>query len=118
MLTRDAKVAEPVAAVDAENVMADEIANARQSTRTQRASQEVTVDRRRALRLALGKGPTDKKVAPRRGKNGARALGSALKEYSLHASVADMLDRLLIPPAFAQTFPAGWGKLPKKTRGI
>lgn len=38
-------------------------------------------------------------------------------ESQLHASVAELLDRVLIPPALFTTFPAGWGKLSKATAG-
>lgn len=38
-------------------------------------------------------------------------------ERQLHKSVAQMLDWLLLPPAFYTTFPAGWGWLPKATAG-
>jgi hypothetical protein len=39
-------------------------------------------------------------------------------EYELQRSVADMLDWLLVPPAFYTAFPAGWGKLPPATAGL
>jgi hypothetical protein len=39
------------------------------------------------------------------------------KESELHASVAQLLDWILLPPAIWTTFPAGWGKLGKATAG-
>jgi hypothetical protein len=38
-------------------------------------------------------------------------------EAALHESVAELLDTILLPPAFYTTFPAGWGKLTKATGG-
>lgn len=38
-------------------------------------------------------------------------------ESQLHQSVAELLDWILIEPAFYTTFPAGWGKLSKGTAG-
>lgn len=39
------------------------------------------------------------------------------RESELHASVAQLLDWVLLPPALYTTFPAGWGKLTKGTAG-
>ena len=39
------------------------------------------------------------------------------RESELHASVAELLSWVLIPPAMFSTFPAGWGKLSKATAG-
>lgn len=36
-------------------------------------------------------------------------------EIDLHQSAAELLDWLIVPPAFYTTFPAGWGELPKST---
>lgn len=36
-------------------------------------------------------------------------------EDELHQSAAELLDWLILPPAFYTTFPAGWGLLPKST---
>ena len=33
------------------------------------------------------------------------------RESDLHLTVAELLDWILLPPAFYSTFPAGWGKL-------
>jgi hypothetical protein len=41
----------------------------------------------------------------------------AASESDLHKSVADLLDWVLVPPAFFTTFPAGWGKLTRRTAG-
>lgn len=38
-------------------------------------------------------------------------------ESQLHQSIAELLDWILIEPAFYSTFPAGWGKLTKGTAG-
>lgn len=38
-------------------------------------------------------------------------------EAQLHATVAEFLDWILLPPAVWTTFPAGWGKLGKATAG-
>lgn len=38
-------------------------------------------------------------------------------EAQLHQSIAELLDIILIPPAFFTTFPAGWGKLSRGTAG-
>lgn len=38
-------------------------------------------------------------------------------ESQLHQSVAQLLDWILIEPAFYTTFPAGWGRLSKGTAG-
>lgn len=40
-----------------------------------------------------------------------------VKEADLHKTVAELLDWVLLPPAFWTTFPAGWGKLGKATAG-
>jgi hypothetical protein len=42
-------------------------------------------------------------------------LTAGESEKALHRSVAEMLDWLLMPPAFYTTFPAGWGELPVST---
>jgi hypothetical protein len=47
----------------------------------------------------------------------ARPKTVAVSESQLHATVADLLKWVLRPPAFATTFPAGWGKLSKATAG-
>jgi hypothetical protein len=39
------------------------------------------------------------------------------RESEFHASVAELLDWILLPPAMFTTFPAGWGKLTKATAG-
>jgi hypothetical protein len=39
-------------------------------------------------------------------------------EFELQKSVADLLDWLLVPPAFYTAFPAGWGKLPPRIAGL
>lgn len=39
-------------------------------------------------------------------------------EFELQKSVADLLDWLLMPPAFYTAFPAGWGKLPPRIAGL
>jgi hypothetical protein len=39
------------------------------------------------------------------------------QESELHASVAQLLDWVLMPPTVYTTFPAGWGKLTKGTAG-
>jgi hypothetical protein len=39
-------------------------------------------------------------------------------EFELQRSVADLLDWLLMPPAFYTAFPAGWGKLPPRIAGL
>jgi hypothetical protein len=39
------------------------------------------------------------------------------RESEFHASVAELLDWILVPPAMFTTFPAGWGKLTKATAG-
>ena len=38
-------------------------------------------------------------------------------ESQLHATVAEFLDWILLPPAVWTTFPAGWGKLGKAIAG-
>ena len=38
-------------------------------------------------------------------------------EDAFHVSVAELLDLILIPPAFFTTFPSGYGKLGKATAG-
>jgi hypothetical protein len=40
-----------------------------------------------------------------------------IKEADLHKTIADLLDLMLLPPAFWTTFPAGWGKLTIATAG-
>ena len=40
-----------------------------------------------------------------------------MTEAQLHASVAELLAWILLPPAFYTTFPAGWVKLGKATAG-
>ena len=42
---------------------------------------------------------------------------STPSEAALHASVAEFLNWMLLPPAVWTTFPAGWGKLGKATAG-
>jgi hypothetical protein len=42
-------------------------------------------------------------------------LTAGESEKALHRSVAEMLDWLLMLPAFYTTFPAGWGELPTTT---
>lgn len=39
------------------------------------------------------------------------------REDQLHQAVADLLDTILLPPAFWVTFPAGVGKLGRATAG-
>jgi hypothetical protein len=39
------------------------------------------------------------------------------KESDLHATIAELLDWILIQPAIYTTFPAGWGKLKGATAG-
>ena len=39
-------------------------------------------------------------------------------EFQLQKSVADLLDWILLPPAFYTAFPAGWGKLPPRIAGL
>jgi hypothetical protein len=45
------------------------------------------------------------------------ALPHNPRESQLHASVAQLLDWVLLPPTIYTTFPAGWGKLTKGTAG-
>ena len=73
---------------------------------------------------------TEQVPAPR-GAHRARAQGGSAKlakrkpidfrhsptESQLHQSVSELLDRILVEPAFFCTFPAGWGKLTKGTAG-
>jgi hypothetical protein len=47
----------------------------------------------------------------------ARVRSVPVSEDSLHRSVAEFLDWMLLPPAVWTTFPAGWGKLGKATAG-
>ena len=39
-------------------------------------------------------------------------------EFQLQQSVAELLDWILLPPAFYTAFPAGWGKLPPRIAGL
>jgi hypothetical protein len=45
-------------------------------------------------------------------------LPSNPAETDFQKAVAELLDWILIPPAFCCAFPAGWGKLGKATAGI
>jgi len=49
--------------------------------------------------------------------NRTRKKSSPLKtsESDLHVTIAELLDWILVPPAFYTTFPAGWGKLKGQT---
>ena len=38
-------------------------------------------------------------------------------EGEIHATIAEFLDWVLLPPAMYTTFPAGWGRLGKATAG-
>lgn len=49
--------------------------------------------------------------------NRTRAQAAPL-EIGLHATVANMLDWLLLSPAVYTTFPAGWGKMTPAMAGI
>jgi hypothetical protein len=42
----------------------------------------------------------------------------AISEYVLHKTIAELLNWVLVPPAFATTFPAGWGKMTPAMSGM
>ena len=82
---------------------------------------QVSLDRRGPLRLALARlpgtlathwrqnRPCQEPAALNRDRTLPRYLGPT--ESELHLSVANLLDWVLLPPAFYSTFPAGWGVL-------
>ena len=39
-------------------------------------------------------------------------------EFDLQRAVSELLDWLILPPAFYTAFPAGWGKLPPRIAGL
>lgn len=47
----------------------------------------------------------------------ARSTALIPTEGQLHATIAELLDWVLLPPAVWTTFPAGWGVLGKATAG-
>lgn len=47
----------------------------------------------------------------------ARPKALTPTEGELHATIAELLDWIILPPAVWTTFPAGWGKLGKATAG-
>lgn len=63
-----------------------------------------------------GEAPSLFPEAGRPGRTSARA--PTLDELSLHKSVAELLDWMLLEPAVWTTFPAGWGKLTPAMAGI
>jgi hypothetical protein len=79
------------------------------------------VGRRMAQRLA-GATPwlptLGQAFSPARRKNRAGKGAPKVTEYSLHRTVADLLDWLLLPPTVWTTIPSGWGKLPPATAGM
>jgi hypothetical protein len=54
----------------------------------------------------------------RRKKRADKIEPPKVSEFQLHRTVAELLDWLLAPPAMYTTFPAGWGKLTKRTAGM
>lgn len=61
--------------------------------------------------------PGRREPAARSGKHRPINIPYNPTESQLHQSVAELLDWILIEPAFFTTFPAGWGKLTKGTAG-
>jgi hypothetical protein len=54
-------------------------------------------------------------TSPRRKNRPGSIKPPKVSEASLHRAVAELLDWVLAPPTLFTTFPAGWGKLPKRT---
>jgi hypothetical protein len=56
--------------------------------------------------------------SPARRKNRPGTKRAKITEYSLHRTVAELLDWILLPPTVWTTIPSGWGKLPPATAGM
>ena len=75
--------------------------------------------RRLARRLVAGPPrPRTRRTVPATGRKSRSGQGrSPLTESQIHASVASLLDWILVPPALYTTFPAGVGKFSKAMAG-